>query len=623
MGDEPLRILDGVSRCRVTDPAIGTVFAPLVEISAQGAVVETGSPFDTDAYLDVTVELRGQMPKQFFGTVAGRDGKLLRIRWAHMDPGDGDKLSSLLDTYRSVKVEGEHRTRRLVRPSSSAITPFSETERHAKPTVPLGDANERKGTRRIVRATSPASIIPEADEAQPTAHLGEDSGSQPLVVSTESHHALPAIVRPLAPAPATSPAFASAPAPAAPVEPTGSLADLVGDGSPVEGSKPVVGQDGRMDIGASIRSRAKTIKASDLAARVDKVRVLNMATIKALIMDAVEEAAGHLTQALGEAERKRFLEEAEEQFKERLKAFELEKQSAQERQQALQDQLDSARRLLEDERKRSITADQFTVSSAGLEEIETRLRRLIDKSAADGKVNPALEEELRKVVAHVLDEERRRVREQELKAQNDKIELLEKKIGRLSKSLEDTERQRDEYQSWASALEQGGAMGLRQVISGGIKSGDPNKEMKIALMKELLEANRAFRKELGIELSQVEEVIAAAVQEEPKAEVPAVAPASEVPVSEAEAEDGPPPVPMAGAVDEDETFERPVKLVAVAGMKRLTADGEVEVAAGEEINPDDLPWDAPMPAGVAVGSAGIKRISVDLGKAPPPMDQRP
>ncbi len=619
MGDEPLRITDGVSRCRVTDPAIGTVFAPLVEISAQGAVVETGSPFDTDAYLDVTVELRGQMPKQFFGTVAGRDGKLLRIRWAHMDPGDGDKLSSLLDTYRSVKIDGEHRTRRLVRPSSSAITPFSETERHTKPSAVPAEPNERKGTRRIVRATSPASITPEAAEAEPTAHLSEDSGGHPLVVSTESHHALPAIVRP-APVPpsASTPSGGSAQ-----VEPVGSLADLVGDGSPVEGAKPVVGQDGRMDIGASIRSRAKTIKASDLAARVDKVRVLNMATIKALIMDAVEEAAGHLTQALGEAERKRFLEEAEEQFKERLKAFELEKKSAQERQQALQDQLDSARRLLEDERKRTITADQFTVSSAGIEEIETRLRRLIDKSAADGKVNPALEEELRKVVAHVLDEERRRVREQELKAQNDKIELLEKKIGRLSKSLEDTERQRDEYQSWASALEQGGAMGLRQVISGGIKSGDPNKEMKIALMKELLESNRAFRKELGIELGQVEEVIAAAVQEEPKAEEPAAAPVAAVDDQAPVADDGPPPPPMAGAVDEDETFERPVKVVAVAGMKRLTVDGEVEVAEGEEINPDDLPWDAPMPAGVAVASAGIKRISVDLSKEPPPLDQRP
>ena len=62
-----------------------------------------------------------------------------------------------------------------------------------------------------------------------------------------------------------------------------------------------------MDIGASIRSHAKTIRASELASRHERVRVLNMATIKSLIMEAVEEAASSLTRSLGEAERKGLL----------------------------------------------------------------------------------------------------------------------------------------------------------------------------------------------------------------------------------------------------------------------------------------------------------------------------
>ena len=112
------------------------------------------------------------------------------------------------------------------------------------------------------------------------------------------------------------------------------------------------------------------MKASELAARHDRVRVLNMGTIKQLIQEAVGEASAHLTRSLSEADRKRLLEEAEEGFKERLKAFEVDKLSAEAKLARLSDQLRLAQDTLEQERKRTIQADQFTVSAASLDEIE-------------------------------------------------------------------------------------------------------------------------------------------------------------------------------------------------------------------------------------------------------------
>jgi hypothetical protein len=369
-----------------------------------------------------------------------------------------------------------------------------------------------------------------------------------------------------------------------------------------------------MDIGASIRSHAKTVRASELAARHDRVRVLNMGTIKNLIMEAVEEAAAHLTRSLNESERKRLLEEAEEGFQERLKAFQAEKEDADLKTKRLGEQLEAARRLLDEERKRTIKADQFTVSDEGLGEIEDRFKRLLNRSITEGGIAPELEEQLRTLIAHILDSERDKIRERELEAQNAKIALLEKKVGRLAGTLEETERQRDEAQRFAAFLETQGGGALRNVFTAGLKEGDPNKGKKLELMKKILDENRLLRQSLGIALSDPN------AQDDKVAATPAEATTT----------------PM-GRNSDTGQFRKEIKQ-DVQDLKQAAADlspqgtpvlaeepavvaaaegGDQEVVA--EISPDDEPWEFKpvVDTGPAVNASGIKRITVPGTKSSP------
>ena len=659
MAADALRISDGESHCRIPDPASGTINAPLLEIGLQGALVDTKIQLEANAYIDVTLALKDIAPRQLFAHVVGSGSAGLRLRWLHFDPGEEGKLKSLLEAYARARAGGQastshsgtrrvvrpkgdappatsempaapaSSTRRLVRPSASAITPFSDLG--PAPAAPTGDAasSARIGTRRVVRPSQQA-LTPFADVvSEPTPAIGEESRTQHVVIEpTDRFEKLIDVGEEKArsaPKPAPVPALTKAATATPPgaqqisTTPFGGSQVVsgagVGESSGAQraqapfgedsgahqvtgGKTAVVGKDGRMDIGASIRSHAKTIRASELASRHERVRVLNMATIKSLIQEAVEEAAGHLTRSLGEAERKRLLEEAEEGFQERLKSFEAEKQSAAERNKRLNDQLESARRLLEDERKRSIKADQFTVSDEGLGEIEDRFKRLLDRTLAAGKVPADVEEELRAVIARILDSERERIRAKELEAQSAKIELLERKINRLAGSLEESEKQRDDAQKFAAFLESQGGGALRNVYEAGIKGEDPNKEKKLALMKKILDENRALRNSLGIELQEV--------KDEPKKETPkaaAAAPVKDVPAAEVT----PDPEPAAEASPAEDTTD---------------AEGSNVPA----VNPDDEVWEVKPLANLTEGlnQSGIKRIDVTgaLGKGPPPRERR-
>lgn len=664
MAADALRITDGESHCRIPDPTSGIVNAPLLEIGLQGASVDTKVQLEANAYIDVTLALKDLAPRQLFAHVVTSGEKGLQLRWLHFDPGEEAKLKNLLEGYararmgskaptshsgtrRVVRPKGDAppttaempaavqgSTRRLVRPSASAITPFSDMApapaQAEKPAEKSESAasSARIGTRRVVRPSQQA-LTPFADGvSEATPAIGEDSRTHQVVieptdrfeklidVGEEKARAAPKPAS--APATVTPPAveqIATTPSGGNPVVPSGTgggggasaqrpqggFGEDSGAHQVTGGKTAVVGKDGRMDIGASIRSHAKTVRASELASRHDRVRVLNMATIKSLIQEAVEEAASHLTRSLGEAERKRLLEEAEEGFQERLKAFEVDKHSAEERAKRLNDQLESARRLLEDERKRTIKADQFTVSDEGLGEIEDRFRRLLDRTLATGGVPADVEEELRKLISRILDSEREKIRERELEAQNAKIELLERKIGRLAGSLEESEKQRDEAQKFAAFLESQGGGALRNVYEAGIKGEDPNKEKKLALMKKILDENRALRQSLGIELKEVKD-------EPKKAEAVKAAPAPVAPA----------PVPSVPAADISPD-EEPAPM---AEDDTAAAEGSSE----PEVNPDDMVWEVKPLANTSeeINSSGIKRIDVTgvLGKGPPPLERR-
>lgn len=654
MAGEPLRITDGESTCRIPDPAGGVVTVAVTELSLQGALLATKLQLEANAYVDATLSLRGLAPRQLFAHVVSADQEGLRLRWLHFDPGEEAKLKTLIEAYakqvhvsdggskppsatsgtrRVVKPRGDAPpadgapkdggqaapggTRRLVRPSSTAITPFSDAPPAPPPSADSGSSS-RVGTRRVLRPSQQA-LTPFSDASAPVVdarpEIGEESRTSQVVIETTDRFEKLVDVDvkpPSAEAPSRPPE--ASPSGGHPIStPSGGHPTTSADGSgghpladdsgghQVTGAKTsFINKDGRMDIGASIRSRAKTVKASELAARMDKVRVLNMGTIKMLIQEAVEEAAVHLTGALGEAERKRLLEEAEEGFQERLKSFQAEKLTADVRAKQLSDQLHAAQKLLEEERKRSVTADQFTVSERGLEEIDVRVRKTLELALAQGGVSPEIELQLRELIAKVLDSEREKIREKELQAQNAKIALLEKKIGRLSSNLEDAERQRDEARDYANDLAAAGGI-VGPVINKykvGVRKEDPNRERKLALMKELMEQNRELRKQLGIELNKVE----------PKPPAPP--------------EPEPPPRPAEEAAAEEEA---PVEAV------KPDVDPDNEPWDGQpaqpEINPDDEPWDGGAPKAEAadapeVDENGVKRIKAFKNFEPPPLQRK-
>lgn len=628
LASEVMKLNDaGESYCRIVDPASGPIHVPILEISSQGALLDTKISFQPNDYIDLTLALKGLATRPLFAHVVTADQAGLRLRWLHFDPGDEEKLRLVLDAFKkkpsaaadslgATKQPSDNRpkppaepppetqrgTRRVIRPNS-VITPFADPTAKAPAILPGG---ERTGTRRVVRpsdpkltpqqpaAKTPAPPKPPGDmPVQPSKALDVGEASRVIIDEKPALNA----DKPGGESSGSRDAIDSA--------------DVPGDGS--SGKRiSIIGKDGKLDIGASIRSKAKTVRASELAARHDRVKVLNMATIKGLIQEAVGEAVTHLTANIDESERKRLLEEAEQSFQERLKAFQAEKSGWEAQSKNLHDQLSMAQKLLADERKRQISADQFTVSEAGMTEIEDKMRRVLSLAVQAGSVNPGLEEELRTLISHILDSERDRMKHKELEAQNAKIDLLEKKIQRLAGTLEETERQRDEAQSLAAALEEAGG-GLRNVFTAGVKGSEAEKKRKLALMKEILDINRQIRKDLGIELNVVEVAQQThadsgsgnrSAVESAKQIITSIFKSKNAEGGEAAAE------AMAEAVAE-----------AVAPQAEPESTAETEEPAAPEIDPDDMEWQVQPIAIKDEGSGGIKRINVPLS-TPPPLERK-
>jgi hypothetical protein len=616
-----LNTADGASRVTIADPTGSPIVALLLEIGASQAVIETDVEFEANAYLDLTLELKGQPPRKFFAHVVGPDPKGLRIRWMHLDPGEEQKLKGLLAAYARTQTPSPtapgHGTRRVIRAKSETFTPFGgagEVEVQLPAAPPQPPAGEHRGTRRVIKPAAKSDVEQPAVEHEPTAaDMSDESKARPVVIAaTDKFEKLRHIedAQPVDRTPVGNPALSGG---------------TTGESFPDAGEQPssastsgrtkTIGKDGRMDVGAAIRSKAKTVRASELAARHDKVRVLNMATIKALIQDAVEEAAAHLTRALGEAERKRLLEEAEEGFKERLKAFEIDKKSAEEKARLLQNELNAATELLNQERKRSIAADQFTVSEAGLAEIDVRMAKVLERAVARGEAGPELELKLREMIVGILDSEREKMREKELAAHNDKIALLEKKVARLAHSLDSTEKERDEARQIAEAMEKHGisAAEVKNKYRIGLDGEDPNRERKLALMRELVEQNRELRKSLGIKTKSPEEAAREVAEQEKRKREEAEQAKRE---ALAEPDEKPAVTPAAAAPE-------PPADPAPAADEPAADDASADDATTEPaVDPDDLPWEPSATTTPAADSddRGVKILRDFKHIEPPPLD---
>jgi hypothetical protein len=358
--------------------------------------------------------------------------------------------------------------------------------------------------------------------------------------------------------------------------------------APHEGAVP----PGTMDVGATIRSKAKIVRTSELATQLETVQVLSMTTIKNLIKEAVDESAALLGPNLGDAARRRLLEEAEEAFNNRLEVFEAEKAGLEEKTHRLQEQLERAHVLLEDERNKVVSANQFTVSDAGMVELEQRLGRILDRTLKTGQVTVQVEQEMRSVVSRLLDDEREKIREQARQAQNDKIALLEKKIERLATSLESAEEERDRAQRRAQALEASGGLPLRSIMTAGLDQGDPDRDLKLVLLKEIFEINKEIREELASK-----GLLPIRQPNQPKVEASEATPVeNQVPSTAKEAE-----LPSSGgkSVESAQAAGAPAEESARGETSSDQEDKENEeetdevpvLAAGGDADPDDLPWE--------------------------------
>jgi len=504
--------------------------------------------------------------------------------------------------------------------TASAETPVTPPPAQASALEPTKEVVKKKVKKVVKKA--PAGVAPAAQKSKPTAKKTaakqhpakvkpQQKTTQPKPTAKKpAAKQQPAQAKPAAKKPAAKKPAAKKPAakkPAAQQAPT-----------------PQPGPDGRLDVDATIRSRAKTVKAAELARRHKNVQVLGMDTIRGLIRDAVAEAAEQFENSLGAEEKKRLLEEAEETFQERLQSFKAEKAGLEAHAKNLQSQLDRAQSLLDEERQRIVSANQFTVSDAGMIEIEQRLTRMLDRAIAKGGVSAELEAEMREVLAKLLDDEREKISEKAQEAQNDRVELLERKIARLASSLDETTKERDYAKRRAQFLEESGGGGLQNVITGGIFGHDSDKERKLELMKEIFKANKEMYAELEKRGTRPE------ARKRPNVPTPKAESAESSDTAEATSENTTDEASLTvGRQPADEDTS-----IIDNAQRVLDQDGESEPegveedaeSGEEEIDPDDLPWEPPANDVVSKevevsSSSGVQSISVKQF-APPALDRR-
>jgi hypothetical protein len=634
--------------------------AVVVELHAGGAVVQVDAPVQRHEYADCALKVAGQ-DIALFAHVIQVDGSEVRLRWLHFDPaeekalalrlagllGDGPKPAAPTGTGR---IEAPAR-KGMVMPNQGtgrATAPAADEapERAGRKVVmpsrpeaakPAGvDAAEAKpATRRVVQPSAkPAQPIKPAAPATPAA---APKAEAPRVTATAPAATAPAEALPAAPTAVTTvnpPAARSGdedlhPAPAAERPALSADAALTGDWrkapmpqlSPAETAGQVAlvpterfkqledaesGGTGRLsaedqNVSARILRSARTVSASELAARHDKVRVLNLSTIRRLIKESIQDSLADLNRGYTSDDEAKLMAEVEQRVNEAMKSFKAEKADLAARSEKLQAQLEEARKQLENEKKRKIDADRFTMSESGVADLQQRFDRMLQAAIRANGVNDALAAELQQMVAHILDKEREKIAEHARAAQQDAIALLEKKVQRLAASLDETSKDRDRSRRRLAAIEASGG-GLRNIMEAGLDDDDPDKERKLDLMKEIFKQNQEMREQYKAKFGEL-----------PKGRAKPAAPA-------------------AAATDAAATAPADAAVAATAAAVVAEAAPAVETSPAETdsdettpddntptVNPDDEPWSGPPPKAAEDDERSVKRVTAYKDFAPPPL----
>lgn len=259
---------------------------------------------------------------------------------------------------------------------------------------------------------------------------------------------------------------------------------------------PVVNRDGQLDIAATIMKQAERVDTRDLAETDSEVLALDMAVVVQLIHQAVDEVLARQGGFNSQAHREELLKGAEEEFQKKLAAFQTEKETVEQKIQKLQADLENSRAALEEEKTKDVESTSFTLSSDAMKELSGSFEQMLQRIVAAGSVTPAFEEELRRIVNHVLDDERRRILEKERESQSDAVLLLQNKIERLSRSLSDAESERDRAKRHAAALEAGGSVTATMFTGSDFSIPSDENRLRIELMKEISRQNEQLRQQL-------------------------------------------------------------------------------------------------------------------------------
>ena len=253
--------------------------------------------------------------------------------------------------------------------------------------------------------------------------------------------------------------------------------------------------DGPLDVGQSIKDQVKRVDIEALArSKKQHVKLLRMDVIEGLVQAAVQDTAERMGTELNEDARNKMLRETVEEFQSRLASFTAEKAGLEAQKLNVQRELDRAQRMLEDERKKTVKADQFTVSEGGIADLEKQFERMVKNASKNTGFGQEFEAQLHAMVQGLLDAEREKIAEQARQAQSSAIAVLEKKVSRLAGGMEEAEKERDRAVRRAQALEAAGVgKGIASVMEAGISDDDEDKARKLELMKTIFEENRALR----------------------------------------------------------------------------------------------------------------------------------
>ncbi len=552
MSHQVYKFEPGQCVCLVGDPGAGAHPVNVRKLSGTEAVLDPAFHLEENQYVYATVKLQDGPSLALSGLVVTSAAGGILIQWTHSHPRDADKLDAAVAEYLRERERGSTgdesqqasvwgqsaRTPPVPSPSppprspqapvlppgpgdvSAAPVLTTAATASSTPTVSAAPAQHVAAAGAAPRSASASARIPKsAVSAKPAEPSRDAEAARDVPPPRTKDSPLPKAKTPRTSAKKAASAEGRAQAGAeskaeSRVEPKTEAKSEAKEKGDVEGkpgsrteSKPESRTDGKtdastdastdggLDVDAKLRSKSKTVRASDLASRLDTVQVVNMGAIRTLVKEAVEDALALQGAAFNEADRRRLLEEAEAAFAERLALYKSEKSGLEDQIKTLQDSLGKAQALLEEERGRILSANQFTVSDAGMVELESRLGRMLDWALRTGQVSPQLEEDMRGVVRRLLDDEREKIREQAQQAQSDKVALLEKKVQRLAASLENAESERDLARHRAQALEASGGP-LRNIMTAGLDGKDPHRERKLGLLKEIFQINKQIREQL-------------------------------------------------------------------------------------------------------------------------------